>query len=789
MTKFKYLVSAASGIALSAAIATPAYSQTSVSPPAAAPAAPPGETTIADIVVTAQKRAQKINDVGMSITAIGGEEMKKLGIVTTADLARIEPSFKYSYSSYGTPVLTLRGVGFNDVSLAASPTVSVYTDEIPYPYVIMTKGASFDNERVEVLKGPQGTLFGQNATGGAINYIAAKPTDHFTAGMDLTAARFGYVDAQGFVSGPVTDNLSVRLAGEITSGGAWQRSYTRNDTLLGDQKFYKARFLADWTPSSRLHINFSLNAWIDQSETLVPQLTAIVLNRPQAAAQVPSIVATPLAPDDVRSADWDPRYRPKNNEHFVQPALRVQFALTDDIDLIGLSSYIHYTGEDLRSNDGVAYENNKGLDVQESDNFYEELRLAGRLWDNRAHWVLGAQYSDDKSSENLRRYYFDSSPSFATTPRIIGGRLLAFDHGRTKAIYANADYKLTDQITLNGGIRYTKFDLEHHGCSQDPGGSLAALIGSIIGQPLGANQCYTILPDRTAGAFFYSPIHEDNVSWRAEADWKPNATTLLYASISKGYKAGTVPLLSANTYVAYLPVRQESLLSYEAGFKLGLFNRKLQLNASGFYYDYTDKQLFGRQLDPLGLFGSLIKLVNVPKSRVIGAEASAVLTPTRGLTLTGAISYIDSEVTDSFINYNNYGRVIDFKGLAFPLTPKWSGSVGVEYRHDIVDGKSAFVGANVTFQSHTVSSFGGENPQALGVPGYQSGDPSFNIPAYAYVDARAGLDISKEWGVEIFGKNVFNKAYDTDLILQNDTLGRRRGAPATYGITVRFRYK
>jgi outer membrane receptor protein involved in Fe transport len=811
---------AASSIALALAIATQAQAQSDTTQPPASglppatvqpPASPvPGSAVptpagdpapepagtqapasgddVGDIIVTAQKRSQSINNVGMAITAASGDQMLKLGITQTSDLVRIEPSFKFTQSSYGTPVLTLRGVGFNDVSLAASPTVSVYVDEVPLPFSIFSRGASLDLERVEVLKGPQGTLFGQNATGGAINYIAEKPTKDFTAGGEASYARFGYVNVMAFVGGPVSDTLTARVSLDVTQGGAWQRNYSRTDSLLGDQDLVKFRALLDWDAAPGFDLRLGMNAWLDKSETQVPQLQAIVLNRPSAAANVPYITGYPLAPEDPRAGDWDPRYRPRNDERFVQPFMRAQIALTDEIDLISTTSYIFFDALDLRSNDGVKFENNKGLNRSHSRNFYQEVRVAGQLFHGRSNFVIGGQVSKDDSSENLRRYYLESSPSYATTPRLTGGRVLAYDDSISKAVFGNLDFKITDQLSVNGGIRYTKFDLDHRGCSQDPSGNLARFIGSLIGQAIGPNECMTVLPDRTAGRLFQTVIDEDNISWRAQVDYKPADHTLLYASISRGYKAGTVPALSANTYTAQLGVTQESVLSYEAGFKASLVDRKVQLNGAAFYYDYTDKQLFGRRLDELNLFGSLILLVNVPKSRVYGAELSAVVVPFEGLTINGAVSYLNSRVTESFPNFNNYGRPLDFKGLKFPYTPEWSGSMGIEYRWPGYDGRDIFIGADVTAQTKSVSSFGGENPQALGVPGYISGDPSFNIPAYGFVNARAGIDLSDQWTLQVWGKNLFNKFYYTDLVLQNDTLGRRTGAPQTYGLTARFRY-
>jgi hypothetical protein len=180
-------------------------------PPAAAPAAeePAG---VGDIVVTARKKQESSNSIGMSINALTGDTLAKQGILNTADLVKAVPGFNYTRSTYGTPVYTLRGVGFNETTLAAAPPVSVYVDEVPLPYSVMAQGAALDVQRVEVLKGPQGTLFGQNSTGGAINYIAAKPTKTLQAGADASFGRFDSFTGSAFLSGPITDTLRGRIA-------------------------------------------------------------------------------------------------------------------------------------------------------------------------------------------------------------------------------------------------------------------------------------------------------------------------------------------------------------------------------------------------------------------------------------------------------------------------------------------------------------------------------------------------------------------------------------------------
>ena len=168
---------AASASLLALASAQPVFAQEAVAAAA--------DDQYGEIIVTAQKRAESINRVGLTINAFSADDLRNRQVSSLDDIAKIVPGLNYANTQNGTPVYTLRGVGFYDTSLSSYPTVSVYLDEVPLPFPVLTRHSAFDLERIEVLKGPQGTLFGQNATGGAINYIAAKPTDHLTAGVEL----------------------------------------------------------------------------------------------------------------------------------------------------------------------------------------------------------------------------------------------------------------------------------------------------------------------------------------------------------------------------------------------------------------------------------------------------------------------------------------------------------------------------------------------------------------------------------------------------------------------------
>jgi len=180
----------------------------------------PGQ--LEEVIVTAQKRSERIQDVPMSITAVSRDELSKEGVFGPADLEKVAPGFTYRQSQNGTPVYAIRGIGFYSEQAAVAPTVTVYQDQTPLPYARMAEGVGMDVERVEVLKGPQGTLFGQNSTAGAVNYIAAKPTNTMEAGVDATYGRFNEFDIDGFVSGPIGKGVKARLSFRQELRDGWQ---------------------------------------------------------------------------------------------------------------------------------------------------------------------------------------------------------------------------------------------------------------------------------------------------------------------------------------------------------------------------------------------------------------------------------------------------------------------------------------------------------------------------------------------------------------------------------------
>ncbi|MEQ1781959.1 MAG: TonB-dependent receptor [Hyphomonadaceae bacterium] len=722
------------------------------------------------IVVTAQKYEEAVNTVPMSITAATGEELNNLGIDEPRDLGKITPSFHYADSYVGSPIFTLRGVGFSDISLGGRSTVAVYQDQAPIPFAIETRGASLDLSRVEVLKGPQGTLFGQNATGGAINYIAARPTDSFEAGVDLSVGNFSAVDAEGYLSGPLGENAGVRLAVAHKGADDWQESYTTG-AGNGAVDFTNARLLVDWDPAETLALQFSINGWVDRSDTQAGQLIAVTPLIPPLAGFVPGLLTYPLAPADAKAADFTPGKDYSRDNKFFQATVRADLDLNDDLVLTSLTSYSSFSQEQLQDIDGTTLLNLSQLTLGDIDSVSEELRLAQTFTGGRV--IVGASYANDSVSEVGFLENSESTLALAFTPRWDTFRDESNQEIETWAAFASGEYNLTDTLTASAGVRYTTMTNAFDGCTSDSGdGNAAAVFGGVLGATIPAGGCITADSTFTPGRVF-DTLEEDNVSWRVGLDWTPFDRTMFYANVSRGFKAGSFPILGATLASQLEPATQEAITSYEGGFKTTLLDGAMQLNGALFHSDYDDKQILGKVVDPF--LGPLLRLVNVPKSQIDGAELQVVWAPIDGLTLTSGASYIRSEILDHFTNFDPGGALKDFDGESFPNTPELQFVAAADYVSQLTEGINLILGANVSYEGDTNSQLGELD--------------RLSVDSYTLLDLRAGIEAQDgSWRLTAWGRNVTDEYYWTTGNANLDTTVRFVGMPATYGLKLSLKW-
>jgi iron complex outermembrane recepter protein len=734
-------------------------------------------STLGEIVVTAEKRSESLNRVGLTVSAITADDLKAQEISSVEDIARVTPGLSFASSYTNTPVYTLRGVGFNDSSLGAYPDVSVYVDEVPLPFPALTTQAGLDLERVEILKGPQGILFGTNATGGAINYIAAKPTRDFQAGGDISFGRFATLETEDYISGPLADDLLARLSVKVENGGDWQRSDTRDDTL-GKREIFAGRVLLDWTPSAWAKFELNINGWLNQSDPQAPQYVRFDPGQP-GHGQV-GLVDSPFAAGNDRSADWSPDPRPHGTDSFYQTSLRGDIQATDDITITSISSYVGYTRNDQINADGVATNVANYNAIGSIHSFSQEVRAANASQD-RLRWVIGGNVEHSTVVDNDNFLYPDASAEavlgisnnfFSSTQDLLN-----------YAAFGDVAFDVSQQLSVKGGARYTRNDRTAYQCNAPgsaAGGTAAvfqALSEEITGTkvaPIAPNQCFVLLADYLPSITPYkTELDQSNVSWQGGIDYKPSDTALLYFNVTKGYKAGSIPSLSASTVNEYAAVSQESVLDYEAGLKIQLIDKTLYVTGAAFYYDYTNKQVLGNLKDPV--FGLEPLLINVPKSFVKGGETSLIWAPITGVSTSLSMTYLDTRVVQ-YDGYNPEGVVANLAGGPLPFNSRWSGVFDTEYRHSLYGEYDGFIGGDVTGRTRETTVIGADAEEYTN--------------EYFLVDLRLGVVTHDgTTRASLWGKNILDRYYWNNVYRQPDDTVRYAGFPATFGVTISHKFK
>ena len=837
MNKYLSLLTQASIAALAIA-AQPALAQD------AAPQANEDSTDSSVIIVTANKREQALNDVGLTITAATGEGLAERGIRGPEDLAKLVPGFTFTQSIYSTPVYTLRGIGLYDATFGAAPSVSIYTDEVPRNVPVMSDALDLDIERLEVLKGPQGTLFGQSSTGGAINYIVGKPTDSFEMGGYASYERFDRFELSGHVSGPLSDTLRARLAVKGVTGGAWQQSFSRPDDENGKERKLMGRFSLEFEPSSAVKFLFTATGARDRSDPLAAQYAGTELNvygtqaaltasgnpfgfvnaerfaqigvatspgfddtriprqntvvsrlsssDPSVRAGARAILGTPIS-NGARGADWTPGLLGKSDNDYFQFALRSDFAVSDSVTITSTTAYAKKNLEYAQDIDGTtARVGDIPLDGQ-VESFNQELRIAGDS--GGINWIVGATFDDVRSEQNNSFILNDYSNNFGGVITLTRNNFNSKQ--QSFGLFANIEAELTSNFTVQGGVRYTKNKLDAVYCYNDPPEDTAQGTAFVFGAFLNSvpitirpGECFPTTGDLLLGTArstlvpVESSFDQDNVSFRVGANYKFDGGTLLYATLSQGYKAGIFSAIGASRVTQYTPATQEKVIAYEAGFKAPLGDRRVQLNGAAFYYDYSDKQVRGRIQD--AIFGLLEKLLNVPKSYILGLEGEITAEPVDGLNLSIGATYIRSKVTgdysvtpDGLAVYNASGFTGNFKGSKLPYTPEFSANFDAQYEASLSTNMKGFLGGTVLYQGKQNATF--ETPVLRA--------DEFVIPSYTTLDLRAGVAAEDDsWRVSVFGRNVTNETYTTGISTYLDTLVRYRGKPTIYGVSVAYKY-
>lgn len=802
-------LSAAIGAALLAGAALPSMAQDASQRP-----------MLEEVVVTAQKREQGVNDIPMSISAFSGDSMAEMGVEDTADLAAIVPGFAYSDSVLGTPVYTMRGVGFNETSAQASSTVGVYLDEIGVAFPIMTRGAMLDVQRVEVLKGPQGTLYGRNSTGGAVNYIANKPTEEFESAVSMSYGNFDVSSLNGFVSGAISDNVQARLAAKaVNSGEGWQESVSRDDEL-GEQDKLSLRLSLAAQLSEETDVAFSLAYWKDNSDSLAPQFVkATYPSRVGPAADIINQYAPdgPLG-DDAQEADWTEGAGQQVNMENTSFSLQVTHQINDNLTFKSLTGYAKFEDTDsfyersgiqgipasevpegFKSGDIVG--KTTGLLVSDGyiqntdiESWTQELRLSGES--DSVNWIAGVYYSQNEVDNRATQVMeMNQAVSYAPFPQYNFDRFdnTTLQETSTLAVFGSADWSIGENLIVTTGLRYTEDETDYAGCSQDTNGSLATFYRTAIGEFTNAQagECVTLNASLQSG-LVEDELNEDSLSFRLVGNYTLTDDLSVYASYTRGFKSGSFPTLGATSYLQVKPAVQEQLDSIEIGFKSTLADGAAQINGAIYNYDYKDKQLLTKIPD--AIFGTLWTLQNIPDSNVMGAELDLQWVPAQGVTIGGGVSYLETEIS-GFVGTNQTGQRLNFDDSEFPFSAKLQLSATAKYEWDITDALLGNIAVDLSYTDDSRADFTGKGSYQLdndNLPDLTKPygfDEDYVIEGYTLINARMGIaDNTDKWAASVWVRNLTNEFYITNTIQHGDMVSRYAGMPRTYGITVDYSF-
>ena len=763
MSRFAIRLTSASFIAI-ASLMTPgvAFAQAA---PTAADAPAPGE-----IVVTAQKREQSAQKVGIAITALGKDTMRAIGRQDVTALENVVPSLAVNQYSPTITVFNIRGVSQNDFTDAQEAPIAFYDDEVYIASLGAITGMNFDLDRVEVLRGPQGTLFGRNATGGLVQFVSAKPTAKTDGFLTVTTGSYGQVATEGALGGALSDSVRGRVSFTTNDAGGYIKNLS--GPSLGNSKFYagRAQLAADLSPNDKLSVKVQV---LRNDHERSGGLYSWVATYPDPAnhglgnyaANVPG--GNPGAPYTGAAQGQDANgYVSPTTNPYVQNEDRTGFFnrtfwdasahYTHDFgsfQLTSISDYQHlakYYGEDSDMSPIAAFHYTT---LQRFYQASEELRLGGKT--DKLNWVLGL-YGLNIHTTN---HYSVNSPATAFP----GIGLLTYggtQNTNSLAAFGQAEYAVTPTVSLIGGLRYSH-DRKHDEFRDSDNGTLIFDWATTI--PDVANLRYATF---------------NNWSGKAEIDYKPTSTALIYASVNRGTKSGgfgtvsspmpytdsaAVSAATGAALVQAIPFGQEVLTNWEGGYKLTLLNRTTHFNGSFFFYNYQGYQAFQN----IGVN----QYITNHQAYAHGAEFELNTRPLPGLYLGTFLTLMSSKVKNITLPD---GTLAD---RVLPQAPGTSVGVQAHYEFPLAGGKFG-IGTDWKYE-------GGEYFETNNAPvDFQPGHTVGNVRA------TYGLANGK-YEVAAFVNNVTNnwyRVYNLDLSGLLGSSNQTYARPRTWGASVTVKY-
>ncbi len=710
------------------------------------------------LTVTARRRAESEQDVGIALTTFTGQELIDQGIRTINGIENFTPNVEIENQfGSGQPSFSIRGIGFRDYATNNASTVGFYVDEVAFPFPVMTQGVLFDIERVEVLRGPQGTLYGRNTTGGAIKLVSARPTPVFAAGVTLEAGRFGQIETEGFVSSPVTDWARVRFSGRVSRGGAWQVN-RETGAELGDADVYALRGLFEVDLPANFTALLNVNGFRDQSDGLGLQLFT-------------DSAFGPLAHADRRETSWGSSAEFAELVGFSQDQAPfrdsdgVGVNLTVDgtvggVELVYIGAYQTMDRREFNDFDALTLGGASTLFTSDIAVQSHEIRASG-LIGTRLRWLAGGYYSSEDLDELYQSDFVDSfGPGFAvTTPYR--------QEVRTVSVFANAEYDVTPWLRLIGGVRYEDEQRDLIGL-----GTFATGFGT-----------FNFANSTTDGTLENRSLDITPLTGRFAVEVTPADNMLAYASYSRGIKSGGFTAYNTLNPAAIDPFTQEKLDAFEVGFKSDWMNNTVRINAAAFYYDYKDQQVQSAIFDPAtnAIVG---RIVNAPESEIYGAELELVWAPIPGVEIAQAFGYKTGEY-EEFTDLDTGATgatgmevTIDRAGqsLGFPAF-SYAGSISAQGQ--VSEAMYWRTRLDVSYRDNL----------ALPLLG-----PLYEVDGYFLGNALVAFGtVDGFWEFALWGRNIFNTDYDETrnfFIAPNGVADvAAKGPPPTGGVRITLNFQ
>jgi iron complex outermembrane recepter protein len=708
------------------------------------------------VIVTAQRREQSAQDVGIALSAYDGDELIRKGISGINALENISPNLEME-NQFGSAAtaFSIRGVGFRDYATLNAPTVGVYVDDVGFAVPIMTQGVLFDVKRVEVLRGPQGTLYGRNTTGGAIKIISNRPTQETEAGLTTEYGRFDHFQAEGYLSGALGDHLRGRLSGITTQGGAWQIN-RETGVKLGNADKFAARLQLEADLSSNITALLNVHGYQDRSDGLGLQLFNDSAFGPLAHAQHRQTSFGSSAAF-AGLVGITPTTKPFRNFDGWGTSLTLNASL-GGADLTYIGSYETLSRREFADYDALSL-GAAGVFFDSSiDDITQEVRLVSNT-DGPLSWVGGVFYAHQALDEVYQSDFVASfGPGFAvTTPYN--------QTVQTLGVYGQLEYQLNDKLRLSGGLRFEDENrhLRNLGTFALATGPLNFANGTVDGTRENRDQSLS------------------QVTGKAEVEYQPDDGVLLYASVSRGIKSGGFTAYNTLNPRAVDPFTFEELIAYETGFKFDLLEGRVRLNASAFYYDYRDQQVQSAIFDTN--FNAVVgRIINAPKSKITGGEVELVWQAAPGLHISQSLGLKSGE----FKKFDDLDVVASLIAGATVTTDRSGQSLGlanisyqgaITYTRPINDKLYWRTAADYSFRDAVT-------PPLLG--------PIYRVDNYWLVNGEMAIGAEDgQWEISLWGRNLFNRTYDEtrNFFIAPGAVAdvAAPGLPATYGVRLRLR--